>query len=68
MLKIQGQLVTMDDIGRGVIYVPAHGTRESGRIKSFNDRFIFVDYGYNVKGTYPRDLEWEHGKIESESI
>lgn len=36
--------LTQDDIGRWVIYTASYGDREKGRIKSWNDKFVFVVY------------------------
>jgi hypothetical protein len=36
--------LTMRDISRWVVYRPEVGTSEKGRIKSWNDKFIFVVY------------------------
>lgn len=70
--KIEGKGVTSDHIGYAVLYVPRHinveglskpdiestkGT-ELGWIKRWNDKFIFVDFGYNVKATPPDLLRW----------
>lgn len=33
-----------EDIGRWVVYKPSFGDPEKGRIKSWNDKFIFVVY------------------------
>jgi hypothetical protein len=33
-----------EDIGRWVLYTAAHGATEKGRLKSWNDQFIFVVY------------------------
>ena len=32
------------DVGRAVVYQAPHGDREIGRIKSWNDKFVFVVY------------------------
>ena len=54
--------VTDADIGLGVIYNPRHGAREDGVITSYNDNFIFVNYGARCMGrgiaTSPNDLTW----------
>ena len=36
--------LTKNDIGRWVTYTAPHGEQERGRIKSWNDTFIFVVY------------------------
>ncbi len=50
-----------DDVGRRVVYRPAHGAVESGVITSFNESFVFVRYGNDTRGQATRreDLEWE---------
>ena len=49
------------DIRRLVVYTDGVGNREEGTLTSWNDRFIFVDYG-NTCGrgiaTDPKDLDW----------
>lgn len=45
-----------ENIGRSVVYCPAHGSFEDGLIKSVNDRYVMVDYQGNVKATAPEDL------------
>jgi len=60
--------LTKEDIGRWVVYISPHGTTEKGRIKSWNDKFIFVVYKCDAKwdtfqdytgcATYPKDLEF----------
>lgn len=50
------------DIGRGVVYCPAHGSREDGIITSLNESadYVFVLYrgDSGSKLTCCRDLEW----------
>lgn len=36
--------LTPDDVGRWVTYIPTCGNPEQGKIKSWNDKFIFVVY------------------------
>lgn len=62
---IQNIELTVESIGREVTYVPrhAHGDTghpdcEFGKIKSWNDGGVFVDYGYNVCRTDFDDLIW----------
>jgi hypothetical protein len=43
--------LTKDDIGRWVTYNDGH-TMEHGRIKSWNDKYVFVVYACNNR--------WEH--------
>jgi hypothetical protein len=57
--------LTAADIARFVIYLPS---RTKGRIKSWNDKFIFVVYScdskwesferYTAAATRPEDLVW----------
>jgi hypothetical protein len=58
---------TEDDIGRYVRYVPGHARGdlthpdcEDGRITSFNDHCVFVNYGRGSTsaGTDRYDLHW----------
>jgi len=48
--------VKPEDIGRKVRY-----KNEFGKITSFNDTFVFVQYGTDKhsKATNPKDLFWE---------
>lgn len=60
--------LTDDDIGRWVKYSDGFKTPESGRIKSWNDRWIFVVYkcagewhrfkDYTAAATDPNDLNF----------
>jgi hypothetical protein len=60
--------LTVRDIGRWVRYVPSAGKSEFGRIKSWNDKFVFVVYNcagnwdaftdYTAAATKPEDLEF----------
>jgi len=57
-----------EDVGRWVEYMPAHNEPEMGRIKSWNDTFIFVVYkcdnkwvdfkNYTGCATSPEDLSF----------
>jgi hypothetical protein len=72
MVKIEA--LTNKDIGRYVLYVPAAGKFQLGRLKSWNDVFIFVVYScgfhwekfecYTAEATSPEDLTFadEHVK------
>jgi hypothetical protein len=61
-------LLSNDDVGKWVTYKPEFGEKESGRIKSWNSRFIFVVYkcdnnwdrfeDYTACATNPSDLDW----------
>ena len=51
--------LTKEDIKRNVTYVDGTGDIEQGHITSFNDTYIFVDYGKNCGrgiATKPEDL------------
>lgn len=49
----------LKNIGRGVVYTPAHGDREVGLVVGASSSYIFVEYGIgSVKATHPEDLEW----------
>ncbi len=40
-----------EDVGRGVVYEPFKGAKlEDGTIKSWNDKFVFVQYDYTGRG------------------
>jgi len=51
---------TEKDIGRAVIYNPGY-KQEAGRIKSFNDSFVFVWYheGDTAAATKREHLFWQ---------
>jgi hypothetical protein len=59
--------LTEKDIGKWVIYTPTFGDKELGRIKSYNNIFIFVVYNCNKEwdrfqdytgcATRPEDLK-----------
>lgn len=42
------QTIQNDDVGRKVIYRPAHGDIEEGVITSFNSSYVFVRFGNDV--------------------
>ena len=53
--------LTEEDIKRTVIYTDGTGEIEQGYITSYNDKFIFVDYGKNCGrgiATRPEDLKF----------
>jgi len=60
--------LTKEDIGKGVLYINNIGIKEFGRIKSYNEKWIFVVYNcnkdwgnyqnYTAAATSPDDLEW----------
>ncbi len=66
MIKIEE--LTEEQVGSEVIYTDGVGNKESGRIKSWNDKWIFVVYNcagewdnyqdYTAAATDPKDLEW----------
>lgn len=61
--------MTLDEarrnIGRGVVYRPAHGPAEDGVITRVNDRYVFVRYGADrgSKATDPWALEFLSGGV-----
>lgn len=58
MIKISD--LTENDVNRKVVYNPEFGKQEEGRITSWNDTFIFVDYDNTGRGqaTRPTDLNF----------
>ncbi len=61
--------LTDSDVGRWVKYQAPHGAVEMGRIKSWNDKFVFVCYdptgkyldnwqNYTAAATKPSSLEF----------
>jgi len=67
MIRIED--LTQKDIGRWVVYNDGIRQPEKGRIKSWNDKYIFVVYNCNGEwdrfqdftgvATNPEDLEFE---------
>jgi hypothetical protein len=67
MIKLS-QLTNID-IGRHVVYTNGIGNKEFGRIKDWNDKWVFVVYhcddqwknyrDYTAAATSPYDLEFE---------
>lgn len=65
-MSIEISKLTEADKGRWVLYVGIAGEREKGRIKSWNDRWIFVVYNcagewdgyenYTAQATEPSQL------------
>ncbi len=65
--------LTIDDAGRYVIYIDGTGEENKGRIKSWNDIWIFVVYHcaeewdnymeYTAAATDPCDLKFSDPKI-----
>jgi FKBP-type peptidyl-prolyl cis-trans isomerase 2 len=51
-----------EDIGRMVVY-HSHNEKQDGRITSWNERFIFVDFDNTGRGQAcnPKDLEFTYG-------
>lgn len=62
------RVIIEEDRGRWVTYTNGVGNRERGKIKSWNDKWIFVVYNYaddwdnyqdyTGAATRPTDLEW----------
>ena len=60
--------LTEKDVGRYVIYTDINGLQEKGRIKSWNDKYIFVVYhcdnnwdnfkNYTGASTHPSNLKF----------
>lgn len=65
-MQIQGRELVDSDRGSKVTYVPGHAKGnaghkdcEEGTISSWNDKFVFVNYGTGTsKATRPEDLVW----------
>jgi hypothetical protein len=55
-----------EDIGRWVIYTPAHGDTENGRIKSWNNTFVFVVYA--CAGKWDRFLDFTGCATDSKDL
>ena len=57
--------LTESDLGRGAVYAGGVGKKEQGVITSWNDVYIFVNYGSYCMGrgiaTRPEDLEFLNG-------
>lgn len=63
--RIEGRQLTHADVGSKVTYVPQHADGaghpdcEGGTITSWNDKYVFVNYGTGTnKATDPSDLRW----------
>jgi hypothetical protein len=64
-MKIENTIISDEHIGSKVTYIPSHAQKnanhkdaEQGHIKSWNDRFVFVQYITGVKATPPELLVW----------
>lgn len=65
-IKIDSRELTKENIGSKVTYIPLHANGnaqhedcEGGVISSWNDKFIFVNYGTgHSQATRPEDLVW----------
>ena len=65
-MKIEDKQLEESDKGSKVTYIPTHAKgdanhsdSEGGTISSWNDRFVFVNYGTGTnKATRPEDLVW----------
>ena len=70
-MKIQGKTLGESDVGRRVRYIPNHANNdvghadvEDGKITSWNEVNVFVDYGHGSHpATSPDNLIW--GQHES---
>jgi len=64
-MKIENVVLEEDHIGSKVTYIPPHANgnashkdSEGGRIKRWNDKFVFVDFTRNTCACRPEDLVW----------
>lgn len=63
-MKIGDRVLTEEDKGSKVTYVPGHAKDDSsqwegGTISSWNDTYVFVNYGRGTNAaTRPEDLLW----------
>lgn len=51
-----------EDAGRKVVYIDGTGEKTVGHITSWNNKFIFIDYGHSCGrgiATSPCDLKFE---------
>ena len=70
--------LTEENFGRWVVYTDGTDKRQEGRIKSWNDTWIFVVYNcgnnwesyrdYTAAATDPKDLQFLHPKPGEEDI
>lgn len=77
-MSIQINKLTDKDVGRWVIYTPQVGPEESGRIKSWDDMYIFVVYScdqqwdrfqdFTAAATNPDDLKFTNKEVIYESM
>ena len=66
--------LTDKDIGKWVIYISGYGKEEKGKLKSWNDKYIFVVYhcanqwdrfqDFTAAATNPRDLIMEESPVK----
>lgn len=63
---IEGDIITEDDIGSIVAYVPDIGEREIGIISSINEDRIFVKFSFNGTGQLcpSKNLKWARNPEE----
>ena len=65
-MKIEDRELMKDDFGSKVTYIPHHAQENAGHedckggtIASWNDRYVFVDYGTGTnQATRSQDLVW----------
>jgi len=66
-MKIEGKELTPESVGLAVHYIPAHAKGNAGhpdvqhgRIKTWNDDFVFCwyDKGDTAQATDSKDLRW----------
>ena len=59
-MKIEDIELLPEHVGRAVRYVASHGAVQHGRIKSWNEHFVFCWYGIGdtAAATDPKDLRW----------
>ena len=55
-----------EDIGKWVLYTPFYGSAEKGRIKSWNDKWIFVVY--NCAGEWDKFQDYTGAATNSKDL
>ena len=71
-MKIENKLLEKQHVGEDILYMPIHAGNDRtssfcswGKIKSWSDKFVFVDYGFNIQATHPKWLRWRLLKGQS---
>ena len=62
-MTIDPARLTQNDIGRNVLYHREYSTPEVGRLSSWNEHYVFVQFkGPNGEACDPEDVSFEYEK------